>query len=127
MSRNNIIVLNRGDSYDFDVTINDESSIDGRYHLRESDVLYLGIMDPGQPFEEALIKKRLTANETDPSGNITLALVPEDTLELLPGKYFYSVKLHLSHTEYDLKTNEPIGYVDRVVTVINKTKFILCE
>lgn len=127
MAMNNIIVLNRGDTYEFDLTINDETSIDGRYRLKENDALYLGIMDPGQPFETALIRKKVTVEDTDAMGNINLVLSPEDTLDLLPGKYFYSVKLHLDHYEYDPKTKEIIGQVDKVVTIINKTKFILCD
>jgi hypothetical protein len=127
MAMNNIIVLNRGDTYEFDLTINDETSTDGRYRLKENDALYLGIMDPGQPFEIALIRKKVTVEDTDTMGNINLVLNPEDTLDLLPGKYFYSVKLHLDHYEYDPETKEIIGQVDKVVTIINKTKFILCD
>ena len=127
MAINNIIVLNRGDTYEFDLTINDETSVDGRYHLQGDDALYLGIMDPGQPFEEALIRKKITVEDTDDMGNINLVLNPEDTLDLLAGKYFYSVKLHLDHYTYDEKTNEIIGKVDKVITIINKTKFILCD
>ena len=128
MAINNIIVLNRGDTYEFDLTINDDTSADGRYHLQGDDALYLGIMDPGQPFETALVRKKIAVEDTDAMGNINLVLNPEDTLDLLPGKYFYAVKLHLDHAEINPETNEPTGnYIDKVVTIINKTKFILCD
>ena len=45
---NNIILLNRGDSYSFDLTIADENAADGRYRLIGDDAVYFGIMDPGQ-------------------------------------------------------------------------------
>lgn len=122
MTLNNIIVLNRGDSYEFDLTINDETSVDGRYHLKGDDAVYLGIMDPGQPFEEALIRKKVTVDDTDDEGNFNFEITPEDTLDLLPGKYFYSVKLRMSHSDED--TGETI---EKVMTIINKTKFILCD
>ena len=61
-------------------------------------------------------------------GNLMVSIEPDDTLDLLPGKYFYAVKLHLSHEDIDANTGIPTGdYVDRVVTVINKTKFIICD
>jgi hypothetical protein len=122
MAINNIIVLNRGDSYEFDLTINDETSSDGRYHLKGDDAVYLGIMDPGQPFEEALVRKVITADDADSEGNFSFEILPEDTLDLLPGKYFYSVKLRMSHI--DEETGESI---EKVMTIINKTKFILCD
>lgn len=124
-ARNNIIVLNRGDTYEFDLTIADEASADGRYHLQGDDALYLGIMDPGQPFEEALIRKKYTVEDTDANGNLLAELRPEDTLDLIPGTYFYAVKLHINHTDVD--ANLDTYSIDKVVTVINKTKFILCD
>lgn len=122
---NNIIVMNRGDTYEFDLTIADEASIDGRYHLQGNDALYLGIMDPGQPFERALVRKKYTVDDVDIDGNLLAKLKPEDTLDLLPGKYFYAVKLHINHTELDAQLNS--YNIDKVVTVINKTKFIICD
>ena len=127
MVKNNIIVINRGDTYEFDLTIADEASETGRYILKEDDTLYFGIMDPGQPFEFALVKKKFTVDDTDTAGNLTIVIEPEDTLDLLPGKYYYSVKLHLNHTEYNSETNKFIKQIDKVVTVINKTKFIICD
>lgn len=125
---NNIIVMNRGDSYDFDLTISDEASTNGRYRLTGDDTVYFGLMDPGQPFEVALVRKKFTVEDTDDMGNLVISLKPEDTLDLYPGKYFYAIKLHLNHDDIDPNTGLPTGdRVDRVVTVINKTKFIICD
>ena len=125
MERNNIIRLNRGDTYEFDLTISDDTSADGRYHIQGDDTIYFGIMDPHQPFEDALVKKKFTVDDTDGNGNLTIVIEPEDTLDLLPGTYYYSVKIHLQHENIHPETNEVLGYVDKVNTVINKTKLFL--
>lgn len=125
MECNNIIMLNRGDTYEFDLTISDDTSADGRYHIQGDDTIYFGIMDPHQPFEAALVKKKFTVDDTDGNGNLTIVIEPEDTLDLLPGTYYYSVKIHLQHENIHPETNEVLGYIDKVNTVINKTKLFL--
>jgi hypothetical protein len=125
---NNIILLNRGDSYSFDLTIADENAADGRYRLIGDDAVYFGIMDPGQPFELALIRKKYTVEDTDEAGNLFIALEPDETVDLFPGKYYYSIKLHQNHDEVFPDTLEPTGLrVDKVITIIPNTKFIICD
>jgi hypothetical protein len=62
---------------------------------------------------------------TDDNGNLTIVIEPDDTLDLLPGTYYYAVKIHLQHDNINPETNENYGYVDKVSTVINKTKLFL--
>lgn len=125
---NNIIIMNRGDTLEFDLTIADTASANGRYILQGADTVYFGVMEPGQPFEIAKIRKSFSTADLDPAGNLTIVLEPADTIDLLPGKYFYAVKLHLYHAELDSETGLPTGNcIDKVTTVINKTKFILCD
>lgn len=114
---NNIIVLNRGDSYSFDLTIADITN-DGDYTLSNDDALYFGIMDPNQPFENALIKKKFTADDVNGDGTITIDIKPDDTIDLIPGLYYYCIKLHQVNAEEN---------IDNVYTVINKTKFIILD
>lgn len=118
---NNIIVLNRGDSYSFNLTIVDENSESGIYNLEGDDTVYLGIMDPNQPFELALVKKKYTVEDLDDAGNLLIEILPEDTIDLFPGIYYYSIKLKIDHTDDD-------GFrCSGVKTIINNTKFILCD
>lgn len=124
---NNIIVMNRGDTYDFDLLIDDIDSPDGIYHLKGNDTVYFGIMDPQQPFEEALVKKKFTMADVYPNGVLNIVIAPEDTLDLLPGTYYYSVKAHLQHENFYEPTGEFLGYVDQVNTIITKTKLFLCD
>ena len=122
----NIIIINRGDSFDFDLTITLDSEF--RYALTGDDALYFGIMQPHQPFETALIRKKYTITDTDEMGNLSISILPEDTLNLHPGKYYYAVKLHMNHPEVDANTGEETGkIIDKVYTIINKTKFIICD
>lgn len=115
---NDIIVMNRGDSLDFDVTIYDDNSETGYYYLQPGDVVYFRIMLPHQPFEEAIFKKEYTVNDTDPAGTLVVHLKHEDTVNMCPGVYYYSIKLHVNHREDDV-------LIDKVLTVINKTKFVI--
>lgn len=118
--KNNNIVLVRGDSFEFTVYIEDDSIDGGIYTMKDDDVLYFGIMDPNQPFECALVKKRYTVDDLDSEGNVNICLDPEDTLDLIPGIYYYSVKLHrMSNTSEE--------YVDKVLTVIQKTKLTIVD
>lgn len=126
--KNNIIVINRGDSYTFDLTINDASAENGCYILEDNDTVYFGLMDPNQPFEDALVRKKYTIDDIDlqdPCGTLTIQINPEDTLDLIPGKYYYAVKLKMDHWVL-LDDGENVR-VEDVVTVINKTKFIICD
>lgn len=126
---NNIITLSRGDSYEFSVNLTDDFGQD--YVMQGRDTLYMGIMDPHQPFEDALVKKKfVTDNRLNSDGQVfdnivNIAIFPEDTLDLIPGKYYYAIKLHMDHNEVDGKGN--VYHVDRVCTIINKTKFIVLE
>lgn len=115
----NIIQMNRGDTYEFDFTINDDSDT-GRYILKNDDVVYFGIMDPHQPFENALVKKRFTKDDCDDAGNLMITIRPEDTLDLIPGIYYYCIKLHKMQD-----TDEE--YIDQVITVIPKTKLVIFD
>ena len=127
---NGTIILNRGDSIAFDIDLPWAACRHPKYyHIQDTDAVYFGIMDPGMPFEYALVRKKFTNDDIDhDTGKLKIVLRPEDTLDLMPGKYFYAVKLHLNHDCFDnfnsLDFDTP---KDHVLTVVNKTKFILCD
>lgn len=118
----NIITLNRGDSYPLTLSIDDPNSPAGYYTLKDDDAVYFGIMDPHQLFENALVRKKFTADDMDEAGNISIVINPEDTIDLYPGIYYYAVKLHKS-SPANQETGE--AEIDEVLTIINKTKFII--
>ena len=110
---NNIITMIRGDSLTLEIALNDGKTA---YELADSDIVYFGLMDPGQLFEDALVKKKGYLTDINDNGKLVFELSPDDTLDLLPGKYYYSIKLHINH-----------GNEDKVITLVNKTKFIICD
>ena len=91
----NYFIMNRGDSFEFPIVINSGTDLCfEKYNLTNSDKIYVGIMEPHQSFENALIRKVITCeSETDGKGNPLLILTPEDTENVLTGKYFIMIKL----------------------------------
>lgn len=118
----NIIKMNRGDTYEFNLTIDDEGSENGKYLLQGNDTVYFGLMEPNSAFEQSLVKKIYTEEDRDKDGNIFITIEPEDTEHLLPGVYYYSVKLEVNH-----ENGETCESIHKVITVINKTKFIILD
>ena len=109
---NNIVVMNRGDSYTFNVNVLDTAEESGEYIFSEDDVIYFGVMLPHQKFEDAIIKKVIKLNHDD---SVTINLVPSDTVDLEPGIYYYTIKLRQHAGESS----------ENVITIINKTKLVI--
>lgn len=119
ISQNGIVRVNRGDSFELPIILLVGDSIDHKtYELTDSDTLYIGIMEPNQPFECALIRKKFTKDNLDEDGNISVRFWPEDTMCVLPGKYYYQVKL---------ETTDPSTLRKDVETVVDKTLFYIQE
>ena len=114
ISGNGTIELTRGDSFQFPIWINVGTNIKpDTYFMNEDDFIYFGLMEPHQNFEHAILRKKLTSADQDASGNIVVSLKPQDTVCLLPGKYYYQVKLQQ-------------GAAD-VITLVDKTQFFILE
>ena len=119
----NIIKMNRGDTYEFNLTIDDEGSENGKYVLQGNDAVYFGLMEPNSVFEQSLVRKSTNdCIKFDKDGNFFITIEPEDTEHLLPGVYYYSVKLEVDH-----ENGETCESIHNVITVINKTKFIILD
>ena len=112
------IRLTRGDSFDLPLTINQGTSLDPvRYELDKDDELYFALMEPNQPWEQAILKKKYTFDDKI-NGDIWIKLTPKDTMCLLPGLYYYQIKLRI----YDYTVND--YYVN---TIVPKTHFWIEE
>lgn len=120
LSKDGIITLSRGDTVQFPIFLNTGSDLEPvRYDLLEYDELYMAIMEPNQPFENAIVKKKFTMNSPkDQNGLTIIRLNHDDTKCLLPDKYFYQIKLR--------KYNELYQDYD-VMTVVDKTLFWIQE
>ena len=118
---NGIITATRGDSFsfplqiDFGNTCNTTSAT-----LGPNDKLYVAVMEPNQPFEDALIKKVYTSADIV-KGIVNIKFKPSDTECVLPGKYYYQIKLQ----RFNQESNDPTDY--DVDTIIDKTLFFILE
>ena len=90
---NYILRINRGDDFLFTLYLNKGNEVyPQRYVLQENDKIYLGVMQPNQLFENAILKKVFTVNDLNEEGDIVIKLSSEDTFRLLEGKYYYEIK-----------------------------------
>ena len=128
VAKNGIITITRGDSAETSLYINIGTELKPMPEkLGDNDQVYLGIMEPNQLFEDAIIKKVYTykdhKDEDDPEA-LTISFDCEDTENLLPGVYYYSIKL------YRRGNNDPKkGPItkDRIDTIVPKRKFIIVD
>lgn len=116
--KNNYICLTRGDTFIAPLCINQGTKMYPiRYNLKNhpNTQIYLGITEPNQIFEEAAVKKSYTSTspEVNENGDLVITLKSTDTEYLLPGKYYYEIKLRL--------------YNGDVCTIVPKTEFLLLE
>ena len=115
ISNNNIVTINRGDTFTLNLFINDGTVLEPiQYFLQEGDKLYFGLMEANQPFEFALIRKVFTMEDAGEDGYVVMKFDGDMTEFLLPGTYYYMVKLYKAEDE-------------SVETVINKTKFVILD
>lgn len=120
ISKNGYITMSRGDTWSTQIFVNLGTELEpSGYALKENEYLYFGLMEPGQPFEFALIRKRFSAEDAVPDtvGYYNISFDYKDTQELLPGVYYYQVKLQ----RFDEDGRELVD------TIISKTKFIIVD
>ena len=119
IANNGIVTVNRGDSFELPIDLAyGDPMLPRKYTLKLDDTLYIGIMEPNQPFETAIVRKTFTYEDLDDRGNIRVRFWPEDTACLLPGKYYYQVKL---------QTTDMLTERKDVETVVDKTLFYIQE
>lgn len=85
----------RGDTFILPLKLNSGTRLyPEHYTLQGDDTLYIGIMLPGQSFEEAIITCALNRHSPkDTNGNTIFRLDSVHTRDLEPGKYYISIKL----------------------------------
>lgn len=124
----NIIKLNRGDSYEFKISIPDKSDYPyiKNYILSDIDTVYFALLYPHQRFEDAILIKGYDhtdhiIKDGNNTGEILIKIEPKDTKNLVPGIYYYTIKLQQGGTP---------GVLDDAVevkTIVERTKFIINE
>ena len=123
ISPNNIITMNRGDYFSFNFLINVGTEMNPVYHtLTGDEKLYLGVMEYNTAFEQALVKKVFTASDSESDGSIDIVFETTDTLNLLPGNYYYAIKLN-----QPISASSEEAEKDKITTLIPLTKFVIIE
>lgn len=117
ISNNGFIKMCRGDYVEFPLFINSGSKIfPCRYYLQgnpESNV-YLGVMEPNEKFENSIIRKKYNSgSEFNEHGDLLIKIFPKDTENVLPGKYYYSIKIDRGN--------------NRVDTIVPNTEFFIMD
>ena len=111
VSDSGMIQLNRGDSFKLPLIINCGTALEPiQYLLADNDIIYFAVLEPNTLFENAIIRKKYTnRDELDDNGNLYIRLSPKDTENLLPGKYYYTIKMQtmLNDGDYDVQTIVP--------------------
>ena len=112
---NGIISMMRGDTLLFPIKINEGTKLEPEYRpLRDDEKLYFALMEPGQAFEDAVVKKIYDMySPKDNDGHTLVKLDTKDTERLLSGTYYYTVKLRTPQQGFD----------DVVKTLIQPTLF----
>lgn len=130
ISNNQIITITRGDTASFTITINLGTELCPIiYDLLENDKVYFGIMEPNCPFEHAIVKKVFGSDDfvrVDPETGeeahyLQVTFKSEDTEFLLPGNYYYMIKLFRPANPLDIKD------VDKIDTIVTKHKFVILD
>ena len=112
-----IITANRGDDFKLPLFINQGSETRPiRYVLKEKDIVMFHVASPNQEFCDALIKKTYNNQNLNEHQDVVVDIKTEDTLLLLPGRYYYEIKAKI----YNEKTN---AY--ELNTIIPKTQFYI--
>lgn len=103
----NLGVLNitRGDDCIFYGELRDGDNLNFvPYLMNDKDEIYFGIMEPNQPFEDAIVRKKLTKANIKDDNILIIEINSLDTINLIPGVYYYQFKLN-RFTENGFKIN----------------------
>lgn len=117
-AHNGIITMTRGDNVSIPLFINAGTElIPLRYVLKDNDIVYFGLCEPNQPFENATVRKMYTKDNRKLAHNGDLLIVfdSKDTEYLEDGLYYYTIKLET--------IKEDGSQV--IQTLVPKTKFFI--
>ena len=120
--KNNMIVIHRGDTIIIPTDLNrGDITHPNYYDLKENDKVYFALLEPNQMWEKAILKKTFTYEDwVQQKESCNIEIDTEDTKYLLPGDYYYQVKLYIA-SDPDLNNNES------VTTIIPRTRFVIID
>jgi len=118
INNSGIIILSRGDTFSIPLFLNKGNKLYPiRYVVDSKSEIFIGVMEPNATFENAIIKKKYTSENLNENGDVVVSFQSEDTCNLLPGLYYYEVKVKIYESEGIYSIN----------TVIPKKQFFIEE
>lgn len=100
VGHNSVVSMNIGDTFEYPILINvgGKTQIE-RYTVGAGDTLYISLCEPNQPFELGLIRRVYNSTNwaKNAEGDVIWKLSPEDTMHLVPGRYYYEIRIKLSN------------------------------
>ena len=94
-SNSTIIRINRGDSFEKPLFINNGDCLNPIRHIVEADEkVYFGVREPNKYWEQSILKQIYTSeSDKTEDGDIIIKINPNETEYLIPGMYYYEIKL----------------------------------
>ena len=125
ISNNNIVRIHKGDTFQLPVLINKcTTAEEDIYLLQDEDQVFLSVCEPNQEFQKGIIRKIASKTNQNDDGVVIFKFNESDTINLLPGTYYYEVKL-VCMNALDENLSENITY--DITTIVAKRKFIIMD
>ena len=126
---NNIITLSRGDEVSTPIFINwGTQLIPVRYELQEYDELLFNLYEPNGSIP--ILRKVYTNKDFNEYKDVVLHIDRDDTINLLPGLYWYEVIVIRRVAEEDVNddsSDEPIITQESYNVLVPRTQFFIVE
>ena len=124
IQNNRIITIVRGDTIEIPLFINANTDLDPiSYPFGFNDKVYFVIMESHQDFNCGVVRHEYGYEDLNESGDIVIKLSHDDTVNLLPGDYFYEIKL-LTRTTEEVN-GQTLILKEELDTIVPRTKFII--
>lgn len=124
IQNNRIITIVSGDTIEIPLFINENTDLEPiRYAFGKYDKVYFVIMEPHQEFNCGILRHEYGYEDLNESEDIVIKLTHDDTINLLPGTYYYEIKLLMRETVEE--DDEVIVLNEWLDTIVPRTKFII--
>ena len=112
------ITINRGDTFKVPIFIDISKDIfhNIRFPFTQKDELYFFLLEPNTSIKHPLLMQVYTRDDLNENGDIVLKFIHDDTDWIVPGTYYYEIKLRAPYQD---------GMKDALVTVVPRRKFTI--
>lgn len=124
IQNNRIITIVKGDTIKIPLFINANTDLEPvGFPFGHYDKIFFSVMEANQPFNCGVIRHTYGYEDLNESGDIVIQLSHEDTINLLPGDYYYEIKLLIRQVEEF--NGEEVLLDEKIDTIVPRTKFVI--